>query len=153
MEIVIRDAVAEDMPAVLNLIRELARFEGCEEEVRISEEQLIGDGFGEEAFFRCFLACAEDEILGFCLSWYRYSTWRGRLLYVEDLYVRELYRKQGIGKMLLDAKIELARNQGLSHVHLQVLDWNQPAIELYKKYGAAFDQSWVNVLIPLQSEA
>ena len=148
-KLTIREACSADMAAVLRLIQELARFEKCEEQVLMTTEMLIRDGFGKSPAFQCLLVCREEEILGFCLSWHRYSTWRGRLLYVEDLYIREEYRRQGMGGLLLEAVMEEARKDGISHVHLQVLDWNEPAIRFYTKYHPEFDHSWVNVLIPL----
>jgi ribosomal protein S18 acetylase RimI-like enzyme len=147
--ICIRKAAEADMPAVLNLIKELAHYEKCEDQVQMTAARLRQDGFGKSPAFNCVIACREEEVLGFCLSWYRYSTWRGRILYVEDLYVREAHRRHGIGKSLMEAVMESAQMEGISHIHLQVLDWNQPAIEFYKKYNPAFDDSWINVLIPL----
>jgi ribosomal protein S18 acetylase RimI-like enzyme len=149
-KLIIRKAERTDMPAVLRLIKELAHYEKCEDQVRMTEDRLVSDGFGISPAFHCLLACREEEVLGFCLSWYRYSTWRGRLLYVEDLYIREAFRRQGIGRKLLEAVMEQAREEGISHVHLQVLDWNEPAIRFYRKYNPEFDQGWINVLIPLE---
>lgn len=149
-DIRIRKAIQADMPAVLELIRELARYEKCEDQVQMSVEKLQKDGFGETPAFQCWLACRNEEILGFCLSWYRYSTWRGRLLYVEDLYIREEFRRMGIGRILFEKVMNAAREEGISFLCLQVLDWNEPAIRFYRKYPAEFDGSWLNVLIPLE---
>lgn len=146
-DIIIRKAESSDMKAVLGLIRELAHFEKCAEQVQVSEKLLEHDGFGEKPAFHCLLACRGQDVLGFCLSWYRYSTWRGRMLYIEDLYIREEFRRMGLGKSLLDTAIGIARDEGISFVHLQVLTWNEPAIRFYRKYNAVFDDGWLNVLI------
>jgi ribosomal protein S18 acetylase RimI-like enzyme len=153
MEIHIRKALPDDIPGILRLIRELARYEKAEDQVVLSEEKLKADGFRDRPAYHCFVAISANELTGFCLCWYRYSTWRGKLLYVEDLFVKEDFRRKGIGKKLLDEAIELAKGQGISHLHLQVLDWNTPAIDFYRKhYQPEFDQSWINVLIPVKPE-
>lgn len=154
MNVSIRKAVREDVSVILELIRELARFEKAENQVLLSEWQLAEDGFGENPAFECLLAFEQHVPVGFCLSWYRYSTWRGKLLYVEDLFVREDYRRKGIGKLLLDEMIKNAESQGIKYIHLQVLDWNIPGISFYKKhYPAEFDQAWINVLIPVNPQS
>lgn len=153
MQVQIKKAVPADMPAVLALIRELASYEKAPEQVKLSEETLIRDAAADPPCFHCLIARSGEEILGFCLSWFRYSTWRGRLLYVEDLYVREIFRRKGIGKMLLDEMLQYAADQRIGYVHLQVLDWNQPAIDFYRKYyEPEFDNTWINVLIPVSAE-
>ena len=151
--VVIRKATEADMPAVLQLIRDLATYENCAEKVEITLEQLLRDGFGKQPAFNCLVACNGEDVAGFCLSWFRYSTWRGRLLYVEDLFVKEAFRRLGIGSCLLEAKFELAGNLGISQVHLQVLDWNEPAIRFYERYKATFDPGWLNVLISTENQA
>lgn len=151
--IIIRKAEEADMPAVLQLIRELARYEKCEDQVGMNADLLLRDGFGISPAFHCLVACRGDEVLGFCLSWYRYSTWRGRIWYVEDLYVKEEYRRLGIGTMLLETVMASAAREGISFVHLQVLDWNHQAIDFYRKYQPVFDAGWINVLIPLEKSS
>ena len=139
------------MPAVMDMIRELAAFEKAEDKVEIQAERLVEDGFGKTPAFQCVLACFGEEVAGFCLSWFRYSTWRGQLLYVEDLYVKEKFRGKGAGTALLEAEFQIAKSLKIPFIHLQVLDWNTPAIEFYKKYDGQFDAEWLNVLLPVQS--
>lgn len=154
MEIYIRKAAPDDIPGILQLIRELARYEKAEDQVILTEKQLRKDGFGDRPAYHCLVAVSTDQLIGFCLCWYRYSTWRGELLYVEDLFVKDAFRRKGIGKRLLDETMQLANSQGINYLHLQVLDWNTPAIDFYRKYyQPAFDPSWINVLIPVKQQA
>jgi ribosomal protein S18 acetylase RimI-like enzyme len=153
MEVRIRKAEPGDMPDVFRLILQLARYENAEEKVILSESELCRDSQLEFPPFHCVIACIESAVVGFCLSWYRYSTWRGRILYVEDFFVKPEFRRKGIGKMLLDEKLKMAKNQNISHIHLQVLDWNEPAIQFYRKYyNPEMDPEWINVLIPVSPE-
>ena len=147
MSIIIRDAVRKDVPAMFELIKELALYEKAPEQVTNTVEQMYMDGFGENPIFETIISEVEGEIVGMALYYYRYSTWKGKRLYLEDLIVSETMRGRGLGEKLLNAIIEKARQTACSGLMWQVLDWNEPAINFYKKFGARFDEEWVNVHI------
>lgn len=144
MEIIIRKAKKEDMPAVLNLIRELAIYEHAEEQVTNTVQQLQEDGFGEEPVFDCLVAEQNERIIGFALFYTSYSTWKGRCMYLEDLLVTASERRKGVGKLLFDELIKIAKKRGVKRFEWQVLDWNEPAINFYKRYNADLDPEWIN---------
>jgi ribosomal protein S18 acetylase RimI-like enzyme len=102
------------------------------------------DGFGENPVFGFYIAETDGKIVGLSLYYYRYSTWKGKLLYLEDLIVLEEYRRNGIGRKLMDATIQEAKIQKCNGIQWQVLDWNQPAIEFYEKYQPSLDGEWIN---------
>jgi GNAT superfamily N-acetyltransferase len=147
MSIIIRDCVREDVPAMFELIKELALYEKAPEQVTNTVEQMYLDGFGENPIFGSIVSEVDGEIVGMALYYYRYSTWKGKRLYLEDLIVSETMRGRGLGEKLLDATIEKARQTSCTGLMWQVLDWNEPAINFYKKFGARFDEEWVNVNI------
>ena len=128
----IRKGVKSDLPSVLELIKELAVYEKALHEVEITLEQLEEDGFGEEPVFQFLVATENEEIVGLALYYFRYSTWKGKAIYLEDLVVKESHRGKGYGQKLLDAIVEEARQTGSKQVRWQVLDWNEPAINFYK---------------------
>lgn len=139
--ITIREATEEDFPVILGLIKELASFEKAPEKVSNSVNQMIE----EKDLFRCFVAVTEtDEIAGMALFFLAYYTWVGKSLYLDDIYVRDEYRKRGIGSMLLRKIFEVANAENCKRVRWQVLNWNSPAIELYRKSGATLDGEWLN---------
>ena len=146
---IFRPGKKEDLPQVLGLIKGLAEFENAEEKVENTLEKMEEDGFGQNPVFRFFVAEEEGELHAFALTNYRYSTWKGKVLFLEDLFVQAPYRGMGIGKRLLKMCLELAANEKLPWLCLQVLDWNQPAIEFYQKFGAFQDPDWINVMIPV----
>jgi GNAT superfamily N-acetyltransferase len=147
MSIVIRDAVREDVPAMFELIKELALYEKALESVTNTVDRMYIDGFGEDPIFGTIVSEVDNEIVGMALYYYRYSTWKGKRLYLEDLIVSETMRGQGLGEKLLSKIIEKARQTECTGLMWQVLDWNEPAINFYKKFGARFDEGWVNVHI------
>lgn len=147
MSIVIRDAIREDVPTMFELIKELALFEKAPEQVTNTVEQMYLDGFGDNPIYGTIVSEVEGEIVGMALYYYRYSTWKGKRLYLEDLIVSETMRGRGLGEKLLEAIIEKARKTDCTGLMWQVLDWNEPAINFYKKFGARFDEEWVNVHI------
>lgn len=145
----IRAATREDAPRMLELVKELAIYERAPEEVTISPEHFLESGFGENPVYWAFVAEEKGVIIGFALCYVRFSTWKGQRCYLEDLIVTESHRGKGIGKRLMDAVIQDARNKGFTGILWQVLDWNTPAIKFYEKYHAKFDAEWINVSIDL----
>ena len=146
-EIVIRKAIQEDCAPMLELIKELADYEKALHEVTLTLEQFIEDGFGKSPVWGAFVAEFEGKIVGISLYYDRYSTWKGRRLYLEDLVVTENLRGKQIGKKLFDATLEYGKSNQYSGMVLQVLNWNEPAINFYKKYSPKFDDEWFNVSI------
>lgn len=145
----IRRARKEDCPRLLELIQELALYERAPQEVTVSLEHFTQSGFGDQPVWWAFVAEENGFIHGFALYYIRYSTWKGQLMYLEDILVTEKSRGKGIGKMLFDRLIEEAHERSLKRIVWQVLDWNEPAIHFYKKYQANFDPEWWNGSIDL----
>ena len=143
----IRKATADDCVQLLELINELARYERAPDEVTVSLDEFIDAGFGSKPVWEAFVAEVDGRIVGMSLFYIRYSTWKGRRLYLEDIVVTESMRGNGLGKLLFDATWNLSRERGYSGMVWQVLDWNEPAIHFYEKYGATFDGGWLNVSI------
>lgn len=144
MEINIRRAEKRDCPRMLELVRELATFERAPGEVTVSLEHFEESGFGASPVYWAFVAEANNNIVAFALYYIRYSTWKGQRMYLEDILVTESYRGKKIGIMLFDRLIVEARERKLQGITWQVLEWNEPAINFYKKYNASFDAEWVN---------
>ena len=140
----VRRAVKEDCPRLLELVKELAVYERAPDEVTVTLEHFVESGFGKHPIYWAFAAEENGVLLGFALYYIRYSTWKGQAMYLEDILVTEKARGKGIGKLLMDKLIEEAREKGLTRIVWQVLDWNEPAINFYKKYNASFDDGWVN---------
>ena len=130
------------MGAVLELIKELAVFEKEADAVEVTENELIRDGFGERKRFMVFLAEEEEEILGMALIYDRYSTWKGRVIHLEDLIVRQKHRNRGIGGALYREVMRYAYEQGVKRVCWEVLDWNEVAIDFYRSTGARIVDGW-----------
>ena len=145
MELQIRNARKEDMPSVLQLILELAVFEKEPDAVDITVEDLEQAGFGDDKQFDCFVAEAEGEIVGMALIYFRFSTWKGRTVHLEDLVVKEKMRGKGVGKALYRKVMEYAVKQGVKRVNWVVLDWNKPAIDFYEQTGATVLSNWWQV--------
>lgn len=143
-DIQIRKATKQDAQVILDLIKELAVFEKAPDEVTNTVEDLINDGFGNHPAYWCLLAEYEGRIAGLSIYYIRYSTWKGRILYLEDVIVSETFRGKGIGSALIDATLKAAVDLGVNGTRWQVLDWNEPAIEFYKKYNCTFDGEWIN---------
>ena len=142
--ITIRRAVREDCPRLLELVQELAEFERAPEEVTVTQEHFTESGFGAKPVWWAFVADVDGVIQGFALYYIRFSTWKGQRMYLEDLYVTEEMRGKGLGKLLFDQLIKEAQRKKLNGIMWQVLEWNEPAINFYKKYNATFDGEWVN---------
>ena len=139
---IIRKGIAMDMKGVLALIKELAIFEKEPEAVVITEEDLIRDGFGENPLFSVFVAEKEQEIVGIALYYYRYSTWKGKTIHLEDLVVKESMRGTGLGSALYSAIIKQGKIDGVRRIEWNVLDWNTPAITFYENSGAKVLDDW-----------
>jgi GNAT superfamily N-acetyltransferase len=140
----IRPGLKSDLPRVLELIRELAEYERAPHEVTNTVERLEQDGFGAHPVYGFFVAELEEEIIGLSLYYWRYSTWKGKRLYLEDIIVTESQRGKGAGKLLFDRTMQKALEENCTGMMWQVLDWNEPAINFYKKYGSKLDGEWVN---------
>lgn len=144
MNITIREALKEDCPRLLELINELAVYEKAPEEVTVTLSEFEDAGFGPQPVWKAFVAVADQAIQGFGLYYIRYSTWKGCRLYLEDLIVTEEMRGKGIGKLLFDTLVSEAVSKGYNGMTWQVLDWNEPAINFYKKYNAHIESGWLN---------
>ncbi len=167
MQIQIRKATKEDCPAIMQLVQELAEYEKEPHAVTVTMEHFIESGFGKKPVWEAFVAeasLAEEsetpsprsgegrgevgEVVGFALYYIRYSTWKGQRMYLEDLLVTDAMCGKGVGKLLMDKLIEECKVKKYSGLVWQVLDWNEPAINFYKKYeGVVFDGEWVNCRI------
>jgi GNAT superfamily N-acetyltransferase len=145
--LLIRPATANDVPLLLAMIRELAEYERESALVTIREEDLLRDGFGKSPRFRALIAEWNGEAAGYAVFFGYYSTWAGRGLFLEDLFVRELFRHRGIGKALLTEVARIALDEQCYGIHWEVLDWNQGAIDLYKALGAEFRDQWRPTLL------
>lgn len=144
MSINIRVARKEDCPRLLELVNELALYEKAPEEVTVTLEEFVDAGFGDHKVWDAFVAEEDGFIAGFAIYYTRYSTWKGRRLYLEDFIVTEAYRGRGIGKLLFEAVIKIAREKDFNGMVWQVLDWNEPAINFYNKYAAGMEAGWLN---------
>ncbi|OCX51497.1 GNAT family N-acetyltransferase [Mucilaginibacter sp. PPCGB 2223] len=150
MQINLREARREDCPRLLELVHELAVFEKAPHEVEVSLEEFEDAGFGAKPVWKAFVVEAEGYIAGFALYYIRYSTWKGRRVYLEDLIVTENMRGKGLGKLLFDRIVQETKELGFSGMVWQVLDWNQPAIDFYKKYEAGIEAGWLNASLTKQ---
>jgi GNAT superfamily N-acetyltransferase len=155
-DIIIRNAVKEDCPRLLELVRELAIYEKAPDEVTVTLDHFIESGFGENPVWWAFVASVPDTenpeqriIAGFALYYIRYSTWKGQTMYLEDILVTESLRGKGIGQKLFDRLLTAAKDLGFKRMTWQVLDWNEPAINFYKRQGAKLDPEWLNATIDL----
>lgn len=142
MKFNIRFAQQSDMTKVLELIKELAVFEKEPDAVIVTEADLLEYGFGKHPLFTCFVAEKEEEIIGIALIYFRFSTWKGKTVHLEDLIVKQAFRGQGLGTLLLDEVIKYGYSQGVQRVCWEVLDWNTNAIKFYEKKGAKILKDW-----------
>lgn len=139
---IIRKGIPNDMTSVLDLIKELAVFEKEPDAVVVTVDDLLRDGFGENPLFHTFVAEVNEEIIGIALYYYRYSTWKGKTIHLEDLIVRENQRGTGAGFALYSEIIAQGKRDKVRRIEWNVLDWNTPAIEFYKKTGAKVLDDW-----------
>lgn len=142
MDIIISKATRQDMAAVLTLIKELAIYEKEPDAVKINEDDLLEYGFGNRPLFTCFVAKVKDEVVGTAICYYRFSTWQGKSLHLEDLVVRESFRGKGVGQKLYDQVMIYGQENDVKRVEWVVLDWNSNAIEFYEKSGVHFLKDW-----------
>lgn len=143
----IRRAVVTDCPRLLELVKELALYEKAPEQVTVTKEHFANSGFGPNPVWWAFVVEENNVIVGFALYYIRYSTWKGQRMYLEDILVTETHRGKGIGALLMDELIKEAKLKNFEGITWQVLEWNEPAINFYKKYKASFDAEWVNCSI------
>jgi GNAT superfamily N-acetyltransferase len=152
MNITVRRAVKEDCPRLLELILELAIYEKAPDDVTVTLDHFSESGFGKNPVWWAFVASTPsppgegrgEAIQGFALYYIRYSTWKGQAMYLEDILVTNEMRGKGIGNLLFERLIEEAKEKKFNRIIWQVLDWNEPAINFYKKYNTRFDTGWVN---------
>jgi ribosomal protein S18 acetylase RimI-like enzyme len=145
----IRKSEPQDVVAIMQLIHELALFEKAPNEVVANEQTLLDAGFSENPVFISWVAVQHNHIVGLAICYVRYSTWKGPVLYLEDLIVTESCRGQGIGKALFENCLDHARSKQYRRMVWQVLDWNTPAILFYERYGASIENGWLNASIDL----
>mgnify|MGYP000190039427 FL=1 len=139
---IIRKATKNDMPSVLELIQELATFEKEPDAVVVTVDDLVRDGFSENPLFQCFVAEVDNEIIGMALYYYRFSTWKGKTIHLEDLIVKENKRGTGAGFALYKEIIKQGKAENVRRIEWNVLDWNTPAIDFYEKSGAKVLGDW-----------
>ncbi|MBC7694424.1 MAG: GNAT family N-acetyltransferase [Burkholderiales bacterium] len=144
MSIELRKGTEEDIPQALQLVRELAAYEKAPDEVEVTNEEMLAWGFGNDKQFDFFVATENEVIVGLALYYFKYSTWKGKCLFLEDIIVTESKRGKGLGKLLFDKVVQVSKEKKVRRMEWQVLDWNKPAIEFYKKYDAILDNEWVN---------
>jgi len=144
MKITIRKGIKKDLPNVLNLIKELAEYEKSLNEVSITLKELEEDGFGKRPWYWFLIAEYNNKIIGLSFYFIRYSTWKGKFLYLEDFVIKSKYRKKGVGSLLFEETIKTCKKLKLNGMIWQVLDWNTPAINFYKKYNSEISNKWLN---------
>ena len=147
MPVTIRKALPADCTRMLELINELALYERAPHEVTVTPLHFMQSGFGPAPVWWALVAEEDGVVNGFALYYIRYSTWKGQRMYLEDLLVTETSRGKGVGGLLMDGLIAEAKEKKLSGIVWQVLNWNEPAINFYKKYNANFDEEWTNVAL------
>ena len=150
--IIIRKAVKEDCKRLMELIHQLAVYEKAPDEVTVTLEHFEESGFGEKPVWWAFVAEADGIVQGFALYYIRYRTWKGQYMFLEDFVVAEDFRGKGIGKLLFDKLIEEAKERKFKGMVWQVFDWNEPAINFYKKYdGVTFSKEWIDCILPFET--
>ena len=144
MEVIIRKIIKQDCKPLLDLIYELAVYEKAPHEITVTLEHFEESGFGANPVWWGFAAEENNVIIGFVLYYIRYSTWKGQRMYLEDFLVTEKARGKGVGKLLFDKLIEEDKEKKFNGIVWQVLDWNEPAINFYKKYNVKIEDEWLN---------
>ena len=144
MEITLRIGTEADVTHALQLVKELAEYEKAPDEVEVTPEEMKAWGFGADKQFDFFVAETNGLIIGLALYYFKFSTWKGKCLFLEDIIVTETYRGKGIGKLLFDKVVQVSKETKVRRMEWQVLDWNVTAIDFYKKYDANLDGEWIN---------
>ena len=147
MSVTIRKAIEEDCPRMLELVKELAIYERAPDEVTVTLEHFAASGFAANPVWWAFVAEEGGVVRGFALYYIRYSTWKGQRMYLEDIIVTEAARGRGLGKLLMDALVTEAKEKKFAAIVWQVLEWNEPAFNFYRKFNARFDPEWVNAAL------
>ena len=140
----LRKAQKEDCARLLELVKELAEYEKAPQEVTVSLEEFEEAGFGANPVWEAYVTEVDGNIEGMALYYIRYSTWKGRRIYLEDIIVTDKHRGKGFGKLLFEKVLQVSKDNGYSGLVWQVLDWNEPALNFYRKYKAEFDKGWLN---------
>ena len=140
----IRKGEERDLPAVLSLIKELARYENASDEIENTVDMMKAHGFGDQPAFGFFVAEKENQIIGTAIYYTKYSTWKGKKLYLEDLIVTEAERGNKVGKALFEQCLQLTKEDDFDGMMWQVLDWNEPAINFYNKYPTEYSKEWID---------
>jgi GNAT superfamily N-acetyltransferase len=140
----IRKGTPEDISAAFDLVMELAIYEKAPEKVTNTPARMLEDGFGKKPIFEFYVAEVDGKVVGMALYYIRYSTWRGKCIYLEDIVVTESHRGKNLGKLLLEVLMQETLAQEAALLTWQVLDWNEPAINFYKKFDAELDGEWIN---------
>ncbi|MGB0422907.1 MAG: GNAT family N-acetyltransferase [Flavobacteriales bacterium] len=143
----VREANENDVHEMHKLIVELAVYEKAGDQVELKPAHLLADGFGENPLFFALVAEENQEVIGLALYYYKYSTWKGKCLYLEDLVVSQAHRRKGVGAALFERVQARAKEEKVKRFEWQVLDWNEPAIEFYKKYAVHLEYDWLNCRI------
>jgi len=143
-EIKIRAGREEDLQQALALVKELAAYEKAPLEVEVTLEEMCNWGFGDDRIFEFFVAIHQDKIVGIALYYYKYSTWKGKCLFLEDMIITEDFRRYGLGTKLFNEVVRVAKQKKVRRMEWQVLAWNEPAINFYKRYDAVLDPEWIN---------
>jgi GNAT superfamily N-acetyltransferase len=146
----IREGTPRDIPHLLGLIKELALYERAPEQVINTEAKMLEDGFGKNPIFKFWLAWDGEKAVGMAVVYFRFSTWKGKCLYLEDLYIQDAYRKSGLGSRFFDILREYGEQENCQRITWQVLEWNEPAIRFYQKIGATLDAEWINGFLELK---
>lgn len=142
MNLQLETAKEEHIPAIVELMREFAEYENLLEFLEITEEKLYEALFGENGFVECLIATSENQLIAYALYFLNFSSFRGQTgVYLEDIYITKDFRKYGIGEMMLKQIARAGKDSGAQRMDFQVLDWNAPAINFYKKHGAIMDES------------
>jgi GNAT superfamily N-acetyltransferase len=147
MDVLLRKGEPEDVAAVLDLVRELALFERQPQEVTVTEREMQRWGFGPEKVFDFYVIEKQGAIIGTAIYYFKYSTWKGRCIFLEDIIVTERERGKGYGTMLFSEIVKLSKLHGARRLEWQVLNWNESAIAFYRKWNAGFDGEWLNCRI------
>ena len=140
----IRIALKKDAEFIIKMIRELAEYEKALDQMHVTSSELVRDGFGDKPLFECLILEHENESVGIAIFFYKYSTWKGKTLYLEDLYVMPRARKNGLGMKAMKFLANYAIEQKCRRFEWQVLDWNQPSIDFYKSFNTDLDNGWIN---------